>query len=138
MVFTGAQTASFFEDRDQMGLVNCTRVFLQSEGIMEVEDLTEFTKSKSWSQLLENCKCLPRQANARGTLQEQAAFCIGARSLRRLWVAAKCVKYYQDIGQELTADNMIWATHLSVFKVSWSTLEDAKENDLVNELPILT
>lgn len=138
MVFTGNQTTAFFEDNDQMGLVNRTRVFLQSEGITDVEDLSEFTTKDSWSQLLENCKRPPQVTDAAGNLVSQAAFRIGAKSLRRLKVAAKCVKYYQDTGRDLSANNMMWSTRLSAFEVSWKALEDAKEKDPTNKLPILT
>ena len=54
MVFTAGQTTAFFEDADQTGLPNHTRVFLQSEGITDVDDLQEFVTKDSWSQLLKN------------------------------------------------------------------------------------
>ena len=101
-----------------MGLTNHTRVFLQSEGITDVEDLSEFTTSDSWNQLLENCKRPPQVTDEDGNLTSQAAFCIGAKSLRRLKVAAKCVKYYQDIGRDVSANSMMWNTRLSAFEVS--------------------
>ena len=44
MVFTAAQTASFFQDADQMAILNATVVQLQMEGIMNVNDLGEFDK----------------------------------------------------------------------------------------------
>ena len=47
MVLTGAQTTAFFENNDQMGLAHCARVFLQSEGITEVDDLEEFITKES-------------------------------------------------------------------------------------------
>ena len=47
MVFTGAQSTSFFDDADQMGLANRTRVFLWSEGITDVDDLEEFVTKDS-------------------------------------------------------------------------------------------
>ncbi len=45
MVFMGAQITSFFEDNDQMGLSNQTRVHLQGKGIDHPFDLDEFMKS---------------------------------------------------------------------------------------------
>ena len=59
MVFTAAQITSFFEDNDQMGLSNRTRVFLQGEGIMHPSDLSEFTKKDAWDPVLEQCKRPP-------------------------------------------------------------------------------
>ena len=91
MVFTGAQTTSFFEDADQMGLANRTRVFLASEGITDVDDLEEFITKDSWDQVLENCKRPPQITNAAGALVNDQAYRIGAKSLRRLKVASKCV-----------------------------------------------
>ena len=90
MVLTGAQTTSFFEDNDQMGLAHRTRVFLQSEGITDVDDLEEFVTKDSWNQVLENCKRPPRIPDPAGGggLVEDQAYRIGAKSLRRLKIAA--------------------------------------------------
>ena len=119
MVFTGAQTTAFFENNVQMGLENRVRVYLQDEGINDVDDLEEFATNEAWSQVLENCKRPPRVANAAGVLQEQAAYRIGAKSLRRLKVASKCVAYYAATGRDRTADNMMWATRLEKFEIAW-------------------
>ena len=137
MVFTVAQTTSFFEDADQMGLANRTRVFLQSEGITDVSDLEEFVKKDSWTQLLENCKRPPRVANAAGVMVDDPAYRVGAKSLRRLKVAAKCVAYYVATGRDLSANNMMWNTRLSVFEVAWQALEDLKDKEATNKLPVL-
>ena len=107
MVFTAAQTTVFFENNAQMGLDHRVRVYLQDEGIDDVGDLEEFAMDDAWSQVLENCKRPPRIPDAGGVLQEQAAFRIGAKSLRRLKVASKCVKYYNATGRELSADTMM-------------------------------
>ena len=95
MVFTVAQTTSFYKDANQMGLAARTRVFLQSEGITDVEDLEEFITKDSWAQVLENCKRPPRIANAQGVLVDDQAYRVGAKSLRRLRIAAKCVAFYK-------------------------------------------
>ena len=140
MVFTGAQITAFFEAADQMGLAHRTRVFLQSEGITDVIDLEEFITRDSWHQVLENCKRPPRipdPAGGGGMVEDQA-YRIGAKSLRRLKVAAKCVAYYVATGRELTAANMRWNTRLSFFEASWKALEDLKDGDSDNKLPILT
>ena len=105
MVLRASQNTSFFKDNDQMGLSNRTRVFLQSEGINDVEDLEEFTTKDSWAQVLENCKRPPRIPDPAGGggLVEDQAYRIGAKSLRRLKVAAKAVSYYLNTGRVLTA-----------------------------------
>ena len=138
MVFTLAQTTAFFENAAQMGLENRVRVYLQDEGITDVDDLEEFATSESWQQIIENCKRPPRVANQAGVLQEQAAFRIGAKSLRRLKVAAKCVAYYNATGRTTSADNMSWATRISTFEVAWKALEDLKDSEGNNKLPVLT
>ena len=138
MVFTAGQTTAFFENADQMGLPGNTRVFLQSEGITNVDDLEEFVTSDSWSQLLENCKRPPQITDAAGNLVNQAAFRIGAKSLRRMKVAAKCVAYYMHTNRDRVASNMMWASRLSVFEVAWQALVDLKDSEGSNKLPILT
>ena len=60
MVLTGNYITSFFEDGNQMGLANCTRIFLQEEGITTVGDLVEFTEDKIWLQVIDNCKSYPQ------------------------------------------------------------------------------
>ena len=44
MVLTTAQTTSFFENIDQMGIQHATVVQLALEGIQTVDDLTDFDK----------------------------------------------------------------------------------------------
>jgi hypothetical protein len=44
MVFMQAQTTSFFEDEDQMGIAADTRTELVNEGIEAVSDLSDFDK----------------------------------------------------------------------------------------------
>jgi hypothetical protein len=44
MVFTNAQTTSFFEAADQMGIMADTRAQLANEGIDDVSDLLDFDK----------------------------------------------------------------------------------------------
>ena len=81
MVFTGAQITLFFEDNDQMGLSNRTRVLLQGEGITHPADLAEFTKKDAWDQALEQCKRPPQVADAGGALVAQAPYQFPAKSL---------------------------------------------------------
>ena len=44
MVSTAAQTTSFFENADQMGVQHATVVQLALEGIQTVDDLADFDK----------------------------------------------------------------------------------------------
>ena len=46
MLITGNQIISFFQDVNQMGLGNRTRIFLQEEDITTVGYLVDFTEDK--------------------------------------------------------------------------------------------
>ena len=56
MVFGVAQVTTFFEENNQMGLSQCTRLRLQSEGTVRPKDLIEFTLSDSCNKITKNCK----------------------------------------------------------------------------------
>jgi hypothetical protein len=55
MVLISAQTTSFFENEDQMGIPNATVVQLATEGIISVIDLADFDK-ESLQQLADNLR----------------------------------------------------------------------------------
>ena len=55
MVLTAAQTTTFFEHADQMGIPHATVLQLQSEGITLVSDLADFNKD-SLQQLADNLR----------------------------------------------------------------------------------
>ena len=111
MVFTAGQTITFFKDPAQTGLSNCTLLYLQSKGITMVDDLRDFVKAGSWTQILDNCKH-PPQSMVAGNLVNQPAFQFPAKSLMRLKVAAQAVEYYIDTGRALLAAGMIWMNRL--------------------------
>ena len=56
MVLTAAQTTSFFENADQMGVQHATVVQLALDGIQTVDDLTDFDK-EALQQLADNLRC---------------------------------------------------------------------------------
>ena len=139
MVFTANQIISFFEDNDQMGLSNRTRVHLQSEGIIDPNDLAEFLKSNSWTQVLENCKRPPQIANPANALVmiNQQPFQLPAKSLLRLKVAAIVIDYYGRTTRILSAGNLTWV-RLSNFQVEWDTLLERKKSNDELTLPIVS
>ena len=96
MVFTAANTTSFFEDADQMNLSAEIRAALVAEGITSVEDLLEF-KNSDWDTIAKNLRSPP---------QGQAALVIGAKSLKRLKVASNAIRYYTATGRTLTHTNV--------------------------------
>ena len=55
MVLTAAQTTTFFEHQDQMGIPNTTVFQLQVEGINTILDLADFDK-ETLQQLAENLR----------------------------------------------------------------------------------
>ena len=88
MVWTAAQTTSFFKDNTQMGINNCTQLQLVNEGIEYVDDLGEFTND-DLDQIAKNLRqpgsTLDATTNA---LVLTTPFTIGARSITRLKSAA--------------------------------------------------
>ena len=60
MVLTAGQLTLFFEDANQMGLSNRTRLHLQSEGMTTPNDLIDFVKTEDWTPILDNCRRPPQ------------------------------------------------------------------------------
>ena len=137
MVFTGAQITSFFEDADQMGLSNRTRVYIQGEGINRPDDLQEFTDKDAWDQIIENCKRPPQTTNAVGNHVNQQPFIFPAKSLMRLKVAARVVDYYARTSRPLSAANMRWV-RLNNFNVEWKVIQDRKKANDELKLPVIS
>ncbi len=141
MVFTAAQITSFFEDNNQMGLSNRTRLYLQGEGLTHPDDLREFRRKEAWEQVVENCKRPPQiaaQAAAAGgaapALVVQQPFQLPAKSLLRLKTAAIVCDYYHRTNRQLTAANMMW-TRLNNFQLEWDTLLERKKSNDELSLP---
>ena len=93
MVFTNAQTHSFFTDADQMGLSDPTVNRLATKGITAVGDLSEFSK--------ENINNL-----ATTTRRDPAAPAFGVKSQKRIIISANLVYYYELIGRTISHVNM--------------------------------
>ena len=101
MVLTAGQTTAFFENADQMGIPNATVVQLAVEGISTLDDLSEFSKDDI-NNLADSLRRMRVPAIADGPPVEQQRFVMGARSQKRLAVAAQIVRYYEAVGQTLT------------------------------------
>ena len=122
MVLIAAQTTAFFENADQMGIPNATVVQLAVEGIASVDDLGEFSKEdiNNLADSLRRARNAP--ASAAGAPAPPAGgggFVFGARSQKRMIVAANAVRYYKTVGRALTVTNMRWDGTLKNFKVQW-------------------
>ena len=139
MVLTGGQLTAFFEDANQMGLSNRTRMHLQTEGITTPDDLVDFVSKDSWTPILDNCRRPPQVpgAGAGAALVVQQAFHLPAKSLIRLKVAARVVLYYERTNRPLTAQGMLWI-RLNTFKVEWESLKEQKDSNNEGSLPIIS
>ena len=137
MVLTAGQLTLFFEDANQMGLSNRTRVYLQTEGITTPDDLIDFVTKDSWDPIVDNCKRPPQILGAGGALVNQQSFHLPAKSLLRLKTAAKVVLYYNRTGRPLTAASLTWA-RMSNFKIEWDSLKEQKDSNDEGSLPVIS
>lgn len=150
MVFDAAQTASFFTDADQMALPQTTLLGLLDEGIQEPSDLGEF-HDEDLKQVANNLRkpsgTIPNPNYVAGGTEParvpRPSYVLGAKSFKRLKVAAAAVRYYETIGRELTPTNMHYENVLQDFGEQWKALEiKAKEDDpnvphITKALPIV-
>ena len=122
MAHTTAQTTTFFEHADQMGIPHVTVVQLQAKGITSVSNLADFNKD-SLQQLADNLRHPggrvpdPNPAAQPGSTIPTPPFVFGAKSQRRIAVACDLVKYYRTVGHDLTAANLQWNTIMKKFDV---------------------
>ena len=112
MVLTNAQTTAFFEDAAQMGIPHATVVQLQEEGIDQVDDLVDFDKD-TITQVAANLRrpagriADPTPGAAAGATIPTPSFVFGAKSQMRLTSAASLLRYYNTVGRNTTAGNLI-------------------------------
>ena len=124
MVFTNDQTTAFFEDANQMAVPGETRPGLNMEGIVNVEDLEDFTEDD----LIQVAQNLRKPAgvmvdpNNRNRRIPQTPYVFGAKSLKRFKIAAVAASYYKIINRELTPSNMHYENCLVDFYEQWENL----------------
>ena len=130
MPWTANQTSSFFENNDQMGIPNRTVMAMRNEGISTIDDLAEFEDDdfKAMVESFRNPPLIPDPNNAARQVR-QNPFQLGARSLKRLKVAAQAVRYYQSTARATTAANMQWNTVLQNFADQWQSILDQKKDE---------
>ena len=134
MVLTVAQTTTFFEQANQMGIPHPTMLQLQSEGITLVSDLVDFNMT-SLLQLVDNLRCPggcvpdPNPAAQPGSTIPTPPFVFGAKSQRHIAVACDLVKYYITAGCDLTVANLQWNTVMKNFNIQWTALKEKKGDD---------
>ena len=134
---TVAETTAFFIERAQMGLSVGLQLALQTEGIINVDDLGEFDDDhfKEISNNLRNPANVPSAADA-NVFVRGINHIIPARSLMRLKVAAELVRFYQAVDRPLTALGMS-QTVCSVFALQWKSIQDRKK-ETAGDVPRIT
>ena len=106
---------------------------LVNEGIQTVDDLCDFDKD-SLEQVANNLRLPPGGA---------VAFNFGAKSHKRLLVACDLVRYYEMVGQNLTATNLQWNPIMRNFGEQYKALMERKNEDepdtptISKDLPII-
>ena len=134
MVLTTAQTSTFFEHAEQMGIPHTTVVQLQSEGITLVADLADFDKD-SLQQLADNLRHPggrvpdPNPGAPPGSTIPTPPFVFGAKSQKCIAIACDLVKYYTTVSHDLTGANLQWSSIMKNFEIQWTALKERKGDD---------
>ena len=141
MVFTAAQTTSFFEDADQMALEQNTHIELSNQGIDNVDDLKEFDKEslKMVADSLSNPGGRvpnPDPAAPAGSTIPRPPFVFGAKSRLRLIAACDTVRCYDTVGRDLTPGNMRHDPIIKNFAQQCKALQERKDEEI--EVPKIT
>ena len=139
MVWTNPQITAFFTDADQMAIPAATMPGLTVEGIDRVDDLEEFDDG-DLKQVIANLR------KPSGTMSDpnnptvqipRPSYVFGAKSYKRIKVAAAAVRYYLCIGRETSATNMHYENVLKEFGEQWES-HLAKKNDEEPTIPKIT
>ena len=135
MVLTADQQFSFFEDADQMSLKHRTRVYsLDVEGIENVDDLADWD-DEDWDQWASNCKKPDRiqDPNNAANLIAQVPFPLSIKSLKRLKIASKLIRYYKLVSVPLTVIKIKW-TLMDNFEIQRKSMV-GKANQTKPDIP---
>ena len=134
MVLTALQTTAFFENASQMGLSNRTRTgSLQVEGIVDVADMAEW-EDDDWDCWYENAKKPPKIQDpaagaAVGDLINQVPFPVPVKSLKRLKLTSRLIRYYNATDRPLTAGNVKWLNVGRNFEIQRKALDKKAKED---------
>ena len=152
MVLTRDQNTAFFTEDEQMALDAATLPGLALEGIALVEDLQDFTED-DFTQVATNLRrpagtmVNPHAANpptlAAPARIPQTPYVFGAKSMKRLKIAAIAVTYYGSIDREITPNSMHYQRTLIDFYEQWENLIKKGEEEtpstpcITRSLPII-
>ena len=136
MVFTAAQTTLFWTDDDQMGCNDDARVWLQAEGLTNVQDLAEFDDD-DWKNLVAKAGKTRWTANAAGVMTQGPPVTLSIKSIKRMKLASMAVKYHIICGRALTHTNMRFDPIIKEIAQAIEVMLDLKNQD-VPEVPKIT
>lgn len=110
-----------------------------AEGIATVDDLEEFMNDdiKAVQENLRKPAGTVPDPNNPGQRVSAPSFVLGAKSVKRLKVAAAAVRYYQTVGRETSAQNMHYMDVLKDFGEQWEAIIQKKKDD-EPEVPKIT
>ena len=137
VTLTNAQNNSFFENGPQMGLTAVQRTRLAGEGLAQVADFEEF-KEGQLEVAIRNLRTpipgVPAVVDADGNEVHPAIppvppCIISARCALRLKVASIAYHYYENIGRNITAQNMNYTTVLKDFYQEYEAIITLSKED---------
>ena len=71
----------------------------------------------------------PNPAAAAGAMLPTPSFVFGVKSQHRISMACEIVRYYNAVGYDITANNMLWTQVIKNFEDQWKALKGHKEDD---------
>ena len=102
-----------------------------AEGITDIEDLGEFNDD-DFKSIQENLRkpagTIRDPANARNRIPTPS-YVLGAKSIKRLKIAAEAVRYYEAVGRDCTAGNMHYQNVLREFGEQWEAILQKEKED---------
>jgi hypothetical protein len=132
-------TTAFFTADAQMGVPELTLPGLAIEGITTPDDLLDFNEDDLktvMSNLRRPAGTIPDPADATAVIP-RPSYEFGAKSFKRLKIAALAVSYYDSIGRPCTPDNMHFNHVLKDFSEQWESLVE-KKDETVPDVPTIT
>ena len=110
MFFIADKQVSFLKDSEQMGLSNSTcTISLILEGIASVDDLYDWDDDdrEKWTSNSKKSDRFQNPNNAANIIA-QVLFKVSVKSLKRLNIASKLIRYYESVSIVISAANILW------------------------------
>ena len=133
MVLSAVQTTMFLEDLAHMGIPHPTVIHLQQEGIIIVDDISDFDKTIIEQLSANFCSPAgrvqyPNHSDNVDAMIPTPMLVLGARSRTRITTAVKMARYYDTFDRLITLLNMTWSQTVKNFQIQWKALKDKKNN----------